>query len=59
MEIFNPPKSYIDYRSFVHGLSGSELITAQEKFYRKKSEIRGEVCQFFNWIEKQRSEKNL
>lgn len=59
MDILNPPKNYIDYRCYVHRLSGSELTSAQEKFYRKKSEVKAEVCQFFNWLEDKRHSKAL
>lgn len=54
MEILNPPKSYIDYRCYIHGLSGQELSSAQEKFYKKHSESKHEIIRFFNWMKDQR-----
>ena len=55
MDILNPPKNYIDYRCYVHGLSGQELSSAQEKFYKKHSEYKGEIQRFFDWMENQRN----
>ena len=59
MNILNPPKSYIDYRCYVHGLSGSELIAAQDRFYRKHDESRAEICTFFNQIIQARENRSL
>ena len=50
---------YIDYRCYTHDLSGLELISAQERFYKKNPEARAEICQFFNWIEQQRNNGSL
>jgi hypothetical protein len=57
MNLLDPPKSYIDYRCYVHGLSGQELSSAQEKFYRKHSEYKGEIVRFCDWIKEQRENK--
>lgn len=59
MEIFNPPQSYINYRCYVHGLSGSELSISQEKFYKKNSDQKTEICNCFNWLEIRRIEFSL
>jgi len=59
MEILNPPKNYIDYRCYVHGLSGQELSSAQEKFYKKHPEWKAEIIRFFNWMMNQRNENLL
>ena len=57
--ILDPLKVYIDFRAYVHGLSGAELMAAGEKFYRKNPEHKTEICQFFNWIETQRNNFSL
>jgi hypothetical protein len=57
MEILNPPKSYIAYRCYIHGLSGQELSYAQDKFYKKHSENKGEIVRFFNLIKDQREKR--
>ena len=57
--IFNPPKVYIDYRSYVHGLSGTDLTNAQEKFYKKNAQHKTEICKFFNWMIEQRNNFSL
>jgi len=59
MDILNPPEVYIKYRCAVHGLSGQELILAQERFYKKQPESRTEICQFFNRLEEERNNNNL
>jgi len=59
MEILNPPKSYIDYRCYVHELSGPELVNAQEKFYKKHPEWRSEIIRFFNFMIDQRNSGSL
>ena len=56
MNLLSPPKSYIDFRCYVHGLSGAELGPAQEKFYRKHPEFKGEIVSFCHWIDQQRAE---
>jgi hypothetical protein len=55
MNILKPPKNYIDYRCYVHGLSGQELVDAQAKFYKKHPEWRPEIINFFNWMIEQRN----
>lgn len=59
MSILNPPKSYVDYRCYIHGLSGNELISAQDKFYKKNYEYRGEISRFLNYIDESRQFGNL
>lgn len=59
MDVLNPPKSYIDYRCFIHELSGPALVNAQERFYRKQSELKGEICTFFNELIKGRENRLL
>lgn len=57
MEILNPPKSYIDYRCYIHGLSGQDLAYASDKFYKKHSEDKGEIVRFFDLIKDQREKR--
>ena len=59
MNILNPPKSYVDYRCYIHGLSGLELSNSQEKFYKKNSEYRGEISRFFNYLDDARQTSSL
>ena len=59
MNNLKPPKSYVDYCCYVQGLSGQELINAQEKFYKKNSEHKTEICQFFNSLKTQRENMTL
>jgi len=54
MNILEPFKSYIDFRCYTHGLSGPELSNAQEKFYKKHSDYKGEIIKFSNWLKEQR-----
>jgi hypothetical protein len=53
MDLLNPPKNYIDFRCYVHGLSGPELSDAQRRFYQKHSESKGEIIRFSNWLKNQ------
>jgi hypothetical protein len=57
--ILKPPRNYVDYRCATHGLSGDELVTAQEKFYKKRHSDRPEICKFFNWMIESRNNLSL
>ena len=59
MNILNPPKNYIDYRCYIYELSGPELSTAQQKFYKKHSEFKGEILKCFKDLETMRYDKSL
>ncbi len=59
MDILNPPRCYIDYCCYIHGLSGPELVAAQERFYKKNQDSKTEICQFINWLNSARQEWRL
>ena len=59
MNLFEPPKSYIDYRCYIHRLSGSELSISQEKFFKKHSEQKTEICNFLNSLDEARQNSSL
>ena len=59
MEILNPPKSYIDYRCYTYGLSGPEVTSAQERFFRKNPDSKAEIGVFCEWLNKARNEGTL
>ena len=57
--ILDPPKVYIDYRCYVYGLSGTELMSAEQHWFKTRERVKTEICQFFNWIETQRNNFSL
>jgi len=59
MNILNPSENYINYRCYIYGLSGSGLVAAQEKFYKKNLKLTPEISRYFNWMVEQRNNFSL
>ena len=59
MNIFDPPKVYVDFRCALHGIRDDDIGEAQRKFYRANPGAREKIIQFLNWLYNARHEWTL